>query len=49
MNIINRDTIIFKVVRPINECLHLLFFSLIEIEYKVESNNSVYNGLSCLF
>ena len=46
---VNRCTMIFKVVRPINKCLHSLFCSLIEIEYKLENNYFVYNGLNCVF
>ena len=38
----NRDTLIFKVFKLVNEYLRLLFFSFMKIEYKVESDNSVY-------
>ena len=40
---------IFKVAQPIYECLRPLFFPFMEIDYKVESINFVYNGLSYLF
>ena len=40
---------IFKVVQPIYKYLHPLFFLFMEIKYKVESINFVYNRLNYLF
>ena len=33
-------------IRPINECLHPPFFSLIEITYQIKSVNSIFDELS---